>query len=129
MRKALFAIVAIAAAVVVLLALLPAPAQTITIKVSGPPGTKLTGNYTVDGNESEVDTLVPAEFVVTGRDVTCSIAKDDTPGDITVRISSDTGGYASVSAVTGRVAQLGFKTGNRLTSAEHYWATTTAPTR
>jgi hypothetical protein len=104
----------------------PLPARTVTIVVSGTSGTKITGNYEVDGVASQIDSEAPTQFVVTGRDVTCSIHKDDHPGEMSIRIATDDG-WASATAGPNHGVRVGYRSGNGLTKAESFWATNLQP--
>ena len=102
----------------------PLPALTVTISVSASPGTKITGNYEVDGVKSEIDAEAPTQFVLTGREVSSWIKKDDQPGELSVKIALGEG-FASASAGPGQVVNVGFRRRGRwITRSEAFWANT-----
>ena len=102
----------------------PAKAQTVTISVSATPGTKVTGNYEVDGIKSEIDSEAPTQFLLTGREVSCWIQKDDRPGELSVRIAMEDA-FASATAGPGQGVNVGFRRRGRwITRSEAFWAST-----
>jgi hypothetical protein len=102
----------------------PPPAQTVTISVSATPGIKITGNYEVDGIKSEIDSKAPTQFVLTGREVSCWVQKDDRPGELSVKIAMEEV-VASASAGPGRGVNVGFRRRGRwITKSEAFWANT-----
>ena len=123
-RRVLTVGVAVVAAVAIVAAIVwPVPTRTVTISVAAPPGTKVTGSCEVDGVKSAIDVEAPAEIVVTGRNVTYSVQKDDRPGEMTVRIAVEGHGYASAGAGAGGGVRGGFKSGNGVMRSESFWAT------
>jgi hypothetical protein len=102
----------------------PATAQTVTISVSATPGTKISGNYDVDGIKSEIDSEAPTQFILTGREVSCWIQNDEHPGEVSVRIAVGDA-YASASAGPGQGVNVGFRRRGRwITRSEEFWANT-----
>jgi hypothetical protein len=107
----------------------PPPAQTATISVSATPGAKITGHYEVDGIKTKIDSEAPTQFVLTGREVSCWILKDDQPGELSVRIAVDEA-YASASAGPGQGVNVGFRRRDRwITKSEEFWANTSQAAR
>jgi hypothetical protein len=102
----------------------PQPAHTVTISVSATTGTRINGHYEVDGVKSRIDSEAPTQFVLTGREVSCWIQKDDQPGELAVRIAVGEA-YASASAGPGQGVNVGFRRRGRwITRSEEYWANT-----
>jgi hypothetical protein len=102
----------------------PVPASSVTISIAATPGTKITGNYEVDGVKSQIDTEAPMQIVATGREVTCSIHEDKQSSELTVRVSVGKK-FASATAGPGQGVNVGFRRrGNWLTRSDEFWANT-----
>lgn len=122
-RRALVIGVPVLAVVIAAALLWPPPVRPVTISITAPAGTKVTGSYEADGVTAAVDAEAPTEITVAARAVSFSIRKDDLPGEMIVRIAVEGHGYASAGAAGGGTVRGGYKSGNRVTRSEGFWAT------
>jgi hypothetical protein len=94
----------------------------VTVTVEGPVGTRISGNYVVDGVEHTIDGEAPVDFVVTGRHVEFSIQKDTQPGEIAVLLAADQSGTARTTAGPGGTVQCGYEKKGRVLGSSSVWA-------
>jgi hypothetical protein len=109
----------VALAVVVFLASRP---REITVTVEAAAGTKISGNYVVDGVVSRFDTEAPASFIVTGRMIEIAVKKDDQPGVMAVTLVGDDSGQARTSVGPGETAKCSYEQCGLLRSSSKIWA-------
>ena len=104
----------------------PPPVRPVTISITAPAGTKVTGSYEADGVTSAIDAEAPAEIAINARAVSFSVRKDDRPGEMVVRIAVEGHGYASAGAGAGGTVRGGYKSGPGIARTERFWATNSA---
>ena len=65
--------------------------QTVTTKVvlSGPEGLQVTGSFTADGKEHDVNETLPAEITITAKRISLTVESSDETGSLLAKVFVD----------------------------------------